>query len=44
MRAALAIQLLARAIAGVVIVPRGRRMSWQIAKKYQFAGKQEERI
>jgi hypothetical protein len=44
MRTALTNQLLTRDFAGVVMVPRGRRMSWQIAKKYQLAGKQEERI
>ena len=44
MRVALTIQLLTRAIAGVVIVPRNRRMSWQFAKYGAITGKQEERI
>jgi hypothetical protein len=44
MRAALAIQVLTRVIAVVVIVPRGRRMSWQVAKNYPITGEQEEPV
>ena len=44
MRAALTIQLLTRAFAGIVIVPRGRRMSWQAAKDYSIIGAQEEPV
>jgi len=44
MKATLAIQFLTRAIAGVVIVPRDRRMSWQVSKNYPFTGKQEGSI
>jgi len=44
MRAALTTQVLTRAIARVVIVPRGCRSSWQITKNYPPTGTQEERI
>jgi hypothetical protein len=43
MNAALTTPIPTRAIAGVVMVPRGHRMSWLVSKDYPFKGEQEER-
>lgn len=42
MSATLTARLLTRAIAGMVIVPRRCRMSWQVTKNYPIIGGQEE--
>lgn len=39
MKAELTMQISTRALAGVVMFPRGR-MSWQMTKNYSFASKQ----
>jgi hypothetical protein len=42
MKAALTTQTLTRDFAGVVIVRRDHRMSWQVTKNYPSTGTQEE--
>jgi len=42
MSATLTARLLTRTIAGLVIVPRRRCLSWQVTKNYQIIGGQEE--
>jgi len=44
MRTALTTEILMRGIAGIVIVPRDHRMSWQVAKNYSSTGGQEEQV
>lgn len=42
MKTELTTQISTRALAGVVMVPRGRRMSWQMTKNYSIIGGREE--
>lgn len=42
MKAELTTQISTRALAGVVMFPRDRRMSWQMTKNYSVIGGQEE--